>query len=118
MYACVAVGNLRFPNRDLLVVHHCNVREQVLVVVDAGDLCFYEVEAAGSCVVGWGSRCDLCWGGNWCNLCRGGSRLDLCRGTVDFIAAVISAEGAALWVSEGALFSQEIGFLRTMLVKL
>ena len=118
MDACFAVGNLRFPDRELLVVHHGNVREQILVVADAGDLCFYEVEAAGSCVVGWGSRRDLCRGGSRCDLCRGGSRLDLCRGTVDFVAAVIGAEGAALWVSEGALFSQEIGFLRTMLVKL
>jgi hypothetical protein len=106
MYACFAVGDLRFPDRELLIVHHFNVREQILVVAEAGDLCFFEVEAAGSCVVGWGSRRDLCRLGLWVG------------GTVDFVAAVVGADGAGRWISEGALFSQEIGFLRTILVKL
>ena len=115
MDACFAVGDLRFPNRELLVVHHLNVREQILVVADAWELCFCEVEAAGSCVVGWGSRRDLCRLGWW----DGGSRLGLwVGGTVDFVAGVVGAEGAGRWISEGALFSQEIGFLRTMLVRL
>ena len=60
VYACFAVGDLRFPDRELLVVHHFNVREQILVVADAGLLCFCEVEATGSSVVGWGSGRNLC----------------------------------------------------------
>ena len=96
VHACFAVGDLRFPDRNLLVVRHFHVREQILVVAGAGELCFVEVEAAGSCVVGW----------------NGGTR------TVDFVAAVVGTEGARRWISEGALFPQEIGFLRTMLVKL
>ena len=51
MYACFAVGDLPFPDRELLVVHHFNVLKQILVVAEARDLCFFEVEAAGSYVV-------------------------------------------------------------------
>ena len=123
MDACVAVGDLRFPNRELLVIYHRNVREQVLVVADAGDFCFCEVEAAGSCVVGWGSRRNLCWWGSRRDWCRWGSRRHWCRlglwvrGTADFIVGVVGAQGAQFWVSKGASFSQEIGFLRTISVK-
>lgn len=38
MYAWIAVGDLRFPDRELLVVHHFDVREQILVVTEAGEL--------------------------------------------------------------------------------
>lgn len=62
------------------------------------------MEAAGSCVVGWGSRRGRCRARLWVG------------GTVDFVTDVVGADRAGRRVSEGALFAQEIGFLRTMLV--
>jgi hypothetical protein len=95
-YTYFAVGDLRFSDRELLVVHHFNVRQQIILVAEAGELYLFEVEVAGSCVVGWGSRRDWCWLGLWLG------------GTVDFVAAVVGAvgtDGVGRWISEGALFS-------------